>query len=68
MVGIELVSAGGRPAAALAVATMKACLRRGLLVLTGGLEGNVLSLTPPLTVTAGQLSAAAGIVADALAD
>jgi 4-aminobutyrate aminotransferase-like enzyme len=69
MVGIELVRdrASRQPAPQLAVATMKGCLARGLLVLAGGIDGNVLSLTPPLTVTPGQLATAAEILADALA-
>ena len=62
------VPPGLQPAPGIAVATMKGCLSRGLLVLAGGLDGNVLSLTPPLTVTAGQLSAAADIIADAVTE
>jgi 4-aminobutyrate aminotransferase/(S)-3-amino-2-methylpropionate transaminase len=70
MVGIELVRdrASRQPASELAVAAMKGCLSRGLLVLAGGIDGNVLSLTPPLTVTASQLATAAEIVAEALAE
>ena len=70
MVGIELVKdrQSRQPAPELAVAAMKGCLRRGLLVLAGGIDGNVLSLTPPLTVTAGQLATAAEILAEALAE
>lgn len=69
LVGVELV--GDRdtksPAGELAGAAMKACLKRGLLVLTSGQAGNVLSLAPALTVTAGQLAVAAEIIAEAVA-
>jgi 4-aminobutyrate aminotransferase-like enzyme len=70
MVGVELVKgrASKQPAQELAVAAMKGCLRRGMLVLAGGIGGNVLSLTPPLTVTAGQLATAVEILADSLAE
>lgn len=69
MIGIELVAdrQSKAPNASVAVAVMKACLHRGLLVLTGGEAGNVISLSPPLTVTAGQLSAAAEILGESLA-
>ncbi len=70
MVGVELVTdrESKQPAGDLAAAAMKACLRRGLLVLTAGTPGNVLSFSPPLTVTAGQLDAAADILAGSLGE
>ncbi|MDD4892159.1 MAG: aspartate aminotransferase family protein, partial [Phycisphaerae bacterium] len=70
MVGVELVEdrSTKTPDAKLAVAVMKACLHRGLLVLTGGVAGNVISLSPPLVVTEEQAEVAAEIIADAIAE
>ena len=42
------------------IPTLKICralLERGFLVLPSGVYGNVLSLTPPVTITEGQLEA-----------
>lgn len=66
LIGIELTASRPVPGPGLGVAVMKECLRRGLLVLTGGQGGNVICLTPPLTVTRGQLAVAAEIIADAV--
>ena len=68
MAGVELVRdrTTKEPAGELGVAVTKACLRRGLLILAGGEAGNVLSFSPPLTITPGQLEVAVQIVADAL--
>jgi 4-aminobutyrate aminotransferase/(S)-3-amino-2-methylpropionate transaminase len=51
MVGVQL----GDAAEALAVA--RALLLRGYIVLTGGVRGDVLTLSPPLTISAELLSA-----------
>lgn len=52
MIGLDLVEEGDprRPAGELARRVVVGMLRRGWLVLAGGPEGNVLSLSPPLTV------------------
>ena len=45
MIGIELDSA------ATALAATRHLLRRGFVVVTGGIDGATLTLTPPLTIT-----------------
>jgi 4-aminobutyrate aminotransferase/(S)-3-amino-2-methylpropionate transaminase len=44
----------------------QAALRRGVIVLTSGDDGRVLSVTPPLTIETEALLAALGVVAEAL--
>jgi 4-aminobutyrate aminotransferase len=68
LIGIELVRdrAGMEPDHHLAEATMYAALDRGLSFKTT--MGNVLTLTPPLTVTEGQMLQALDIVAASIAD
>lgn len=68
LIGIDLVldRAGKEPARDLAEATMYAALDRGLSFKTT--MGNVLTLTPPLTVTAQQMSEALDIIEAALQD
>lgn len=52
MIGIELVQPGGRdPDAAAADAVLEGCRHRGVLIGKGGLYGNVLRLSPPMTIT-----------------
>jgi 4-aminobutyrate aminotransferase/(S)-3-amino-2-methylpropionate transaminase len=55
--GVELVldRSTRKPAAALALAACKRLLERGLLVLPAGIHGNVIKITPPLTVTTDHL-------------
>jgi 4-aminobutyrate aminotransferase/(S)-3-amino-2-methylpropionate transaminase len=45
MVGVELDGGSGR-----ALAVARRLLRSGWIVLTGGVGGNVLTLTPPLDI------------------
>ncbi len=64
MIGVEM--AGGRergPARALAVT--RRLLERGWIVLTGGADGDVLTLTPPLDIDETILDAFAGALAEA---
>jgi 4-aminobutyrate aminotransferase-like enzyme len=56
MAGIELRLADGRPATATVLRAIKAMLRRGFILLPEGEHGNVISLTPPLTITKAQLA------------
>lgn len=58
MVGLDLVRDGDprRPDGELAGRLVVGMLRRGWIVLAGGPEGNVISLSPPLTVPSGLLS------------
>jgi 4-aminobutyrate aminotransferase / (S)-3-amino-2-methylpropionate transaminase / 5-aminovalerate transaminase len=64
MIGIELVEDRGSqvPAPGLVGRVVIESLRRGLLVLGGGIHGNVLSLSPPFVVTDDQLSCAVDIL------
>ena len=50
MVGVEFVTADGRPDAKRAKALLPACRERGLLLLTCGSWGNVVRWIPPLIV------------------
>jgi 4-aminobutyrate aminotransferase-like enzyme len=58
MAGLELTLPNGRPATAVALAAIKALLRRGYLFLPEGADANVISFTPPLTITRAQLGEA----------
>ncbi|MGA2176036.1 MAG: aspartate aminotransferase family protein [Verrucomicrobiota bacterium] len=58
MAGVELRNADGSPAADLAVRAVKEMLRRGFIVLPEGGHANVISFTPPLTITRSELAAA----------
>ena len=66
MLGIELTRADGSPATATTIEWMKRALKRGLIVLPEGEHSNVLSFTPPLTITRVQLKAALKILAEEL--
>ncbi len=69
MVGLELVRdrRTQEPASAEAAAVVQASLERGVILLAGGSWGNVLSLTPPLTITRRQLTHALSALDEALA-
>jgi 4-aminobutyrate aminotransferase-like enzyme len=56
MWGVELTRPDGSPATAESIAIVKALLHRGFIVLPEGEHGNVISFTPPLTITAAQLT------------
>ena len=66
--GIELAAEDGTPDAARTFATVKAALRRGVLVLGGGSAHNVLGMTPPFCITATQWESALEIVRQSLAE
>lgn len=55
MVGLELRRTDGSPAAAESLAAIKALLPRGFILLPEGEHGNVISFTPPLTISEAQL-------------
>ncbi len=55
MAGIEFTTPDGQPATELALTLMKRLLVRGFILLPEGEHGNILSLTPPLTITEAQL-------------
>ncbi len=55
MAGIEFTTVDGKPATELCLTLMKRLLARGFILLPEGEHGNILSLTPPLTITEAQL-------------
>ncbi|CAA9378611.1 MAG: Ornithine aminotransferase, partial [uncultured Gemmatimonadetes bacterium] len=68
MIGVELVRDRGtrEPAPELAGRMMVEGLRRGLLLLGGGIHGNVLSLSPPFVLTDEQADHALDVIAEIL--
>jgi 4-aminobutyrate aminotransferase-like enzyme len=66
MAGIELRLPDGRPATNAAMHAIKAMLRRGYLLLPEGEHGNIISFTPPLTITQAQLAKAVSTLAEIL--
>ncbi len=68
MIGLDLVRdpSSREPAGEAAERAMKAALRMGWIVLAGGPEGNVLSLSPPLTASRELLEAATGALDEVL--
>src|SRR5262245_18339926 len=58
MAGFEIRGADGRPGTTLAIAAVKAMLRRGYLLLPEGEHSEVISLTPPLIIGAALLTRA----------
>jgi 4-aminobutyrate aminotransferase/(S)-3-amino-2-methylpropionate transaminase len=67
MIGVELVKdAQKTPAATEAEAIRDACLKSGMLVGVGGVNGNVVRFQPPLVITKQQIDQAIGIFTEAL--
>jgi 4-aminobutyrate aminotransferase-like enzyme len=58
MAGLELNLPGGKPATQIALDTIKKLLPRGYIFLPEGEHGNVISFTPPLTISKTQLAKA----------
>jgi len=58
LAGVEVRAQDGSPATVAVLQAVKALLRRGFLFLPEGEHSSVLSLTPPLTISASQLRAA----------
>lgn len=58
MTGLELRRADNAPATAESIAAIKELLKRGYIFLPEGEQGNVVSFTPPLTITEAQLAEA----------
>ena len=65
-VGLELKRPDGSPASSETMRLIKALLQRGYILLPEGEHGNVISFTPPLTITEAQLSEAVGALAEVL--
>jgi 4-aminobutyrate aminotransferase-like enzyme len=55
MAGLELLNPDGAPATAESLRVIKAMLHRGYVLLPEGEHGNIISFTPPLTITEAQL-------------
>jgi len=66
MAGVELQLPDGRPVAEIAMQTIKKMLRRGFILLPEGEHANVISFTPPLTITKAQLAKAVATLAEIL--
>jgi 4-aminobutyrate aminotransferase-like enzyme len=66
MAGVEISLAGRVPATIVALRAIKDMLNRGFIVLPEGAHSNVISLTPPLTITKSQLAAAVEALAASL--
>lgn len=66
MVGVELKSLDGTPAATTAIAAVKALLKNGFIFLPEGENSNVIAFTPPLTITRAQLSKAVAALGEVL--
>jgi 4-aminobutyrate aminotransferase-like enzyme len=62
LAGLEIKHDGG-----LAMRAIKEMLRRGFILLPEGARGNVISFTPPLTITKAELAAAVSALKDVLA-
>ena len=58
MVGVELTLPNGQPATEIALNTIKRLLHLGYIFLPEGEHGNIISFTPPLTITKAQLTQA----------
>ena len=56
MVGVDLRRRDGKPATDDALRAIKTMLQRGYIMLPEGEHGNIISFTPPLTITKAQLA------------
>jgi 4-aminobutyrate aminotransferase-like enzyme len=61
MAGLEIKNGAG-----LALRAVKEMLRRGFILLPEGARGNVISFTPPLTISRSELAAAVGALKESL--
>jgi 4-aminobutyrate aminotransferase-like enzyme len=66
LAGLELLLLDGSPATKMALATIKSLLHRGFIMLPEGESANVISFTPPLTISKRQLQTAVDALAQAL--
>ncbi len=67
LVGLELQLANGDPATTAALEAIKILLHRGFIFLPEGEHSNVISFTPPLTISESQLRAAVNALKEVLA-
>ncbi len=68
MIGIEVTDELGQPASAVSLAAIKKLLERGFIFLPEGEWGEVISLTPPLTISWRQLKRALDAVLEVLVE
>ena len=66
MAGLELRRADGSPATAESLRVIKAMLHRGFILLPEGEHANVISFTPPLTISEAQLQKTVATLAEVL--
>jgi 4-aminobutyrate aminotransferase-like enzyme len=66
MTGVELTAPDGTPATATVIAAIKALLKKGFIFLPEGEHSNVISFTPPLTITKAQLEKAVAALGEVL--
>jgi 4-aminobutyrate aminotransferase-like enzyme len=66
MAGLELRQPDGSPAATEALHVIKRMLHRGFILLPEGEHGNVISFTPPLTISETQLRRTVETLAEVL--
>jgi 4-aminobutyrate aminotransferase-like enzyme len=66
MAGVELRLHDGKPATEMATRAIKRMLHLGFILLSEGEHGNVISFTPPLTITRAQLQRVVKTLADIL--
>ncbi len=66
LVGVEVQSAAGSPATEVALKAIKTMLHQGFILLPEGEHSNVISFTPPFTISKTQLKAAVSALADIL--
>lgn len=67
MAGLELLKADGSPATAESLRIIKTMLHHGYILLPEGEHGNIISFTPPLTITEAQLRLVIKTLANVLA-
>jgi 4-aminobutyrate aminotransferase-like enzyme len=66
MAGLELTLPDGKPATQMALRAIKSLLQRGYIFLPEGAHANVISFTPPLTITKPELAQAIAALAEVL--
>jgi 4-aminobutyrate aminotransferase-like enzyme len=66
LAGIELTQSNGKPATTTALSAVKSLLQRRYIFLPEGEHANVISFTPPLTITRPQLAEAVAALAEVL--
>ena len=64
MRGIEVLDENGKPDAMRAGQIVEAMLARGIILLSGGVEQNVLSFTPPFVIAEDEIDFALNLLAE----